>query len=202
MRVRRPDVFLFDLGGVLIENAGFAAFQALHAEPRPSLPELKSRWLGSPSVRLFEVGGSTPESFADAFVAEYPVGLTGAAFLDAFIGWPKDFYPGALDLVDRLRADGVRVACLSNANALHWGRYAEALDEHFDVVLASHLVGVLKPDAACFERALAACDASPEDVVFFDDSEANVEAARAIGMHAFLVEGIDGVRGVLADHGW
>jgi glucose-1-phosphatase len=201
MREPRPEVFLFDLGGVLIENAGFAAFQALHAEPRPSLPELKSRWLGSPSVRLFEVGGSTPEDFADAFVAEYPVGLTGAEFLDAFVGWPKSFYPGALDLVNRLRA-GARVACLSNSNALHWARYAAILDEHFDVVLSSHLLGVLKPDAVCFERALAACEARAEEVVFFDDSEVNVTAAQAMGMRAFLVDGLDGVRGVLAAHGW
>jgi putative hydrolase of the HAD superfamily len=55
-------------------------------------------------------------------------------------------------------------------------------------VVDSSSAGVRKPDPRIFHIALEHLDdTSPQEVVFLDDYPANVEAARALGMHALLV---------------
>ena len=58
---------------------------------------------------------------------------------------------------------------------------------------ASHLLGLLKPDEAiyrAFERASGfdGTDGRPEEILFFDDLEENVEAARACGWSSVRVD--------------
>jgi HAD superfamily hydrolase (TIGR01509 family) len=194
-----PKVLLFDLGGVLVENVGFEAFNALLPAPLPA-EELKTRWLQSPAVRSFETGGRSAAAFAADVVAEYRLALTPEAFLEAFTWWPRGLYQGAGDLLTQLRRH-YKVACLSNSNAIHWGRFGGFRD-HFHVSLSSHLLGSVKPDEACFAAALRECDANAGDVAFFDDSLINVEAARKYGLRAFHVNGLPEVREVLLAEGW
>ncbi|WP_240506217.1 HAD family hydrolase [Thermoactinospora rubra] len=51
-----------------------------------------------------------------------------------------------------------------------------------DAVVSSARVGVAKPDRRIFEIAAKEAGAAPERCLFVDDSPANVEAARALGM--------------------
>lgn len=53
----------------------------------------------------------------------------------------------------------------------------------FKAVIASHEVGAAKPSHAIYHAALARLRVSPEEVVFVDDNQENVLAARACGMH-------------------
>jgi HAD superfamily hydrolase (TIGR01509 family) len=194
-----PELFLFDLGGVLVENVGFERFNALLPYPL-STEELKTRWLASPAVRSFETGGCSSATFAADVVAEYQLSVSPEAFLEAFTYWPRGLYPGAGDLLAQLRLR-YRVACLSNSNAIHWQRFG-GFANHFHISLSSHLLGIVKPDADCFVRALRECNADAARTVFFDDSLVNVEAARNTGMQAFHVNGLADVRQVLASRGW
>jgi len=52
----------------------------------------------------------------------------------------------------------------------------------FDLLVFSGEEGVQKPDPEIFRRALARLGAAPGEAVFVDDVEANVEAARRMGM--------------------
>lgn len=58
------------------------------------------------------------------------------------------------------------------------------LDEHFEHVLASCHLGVRKPDPGFYEALLARLDRRPGEVLFVDDREANVEAARRCGVRS------------------
>ena len=195
----RPDVLLFDLGGVLVENVGFDRLNALLPAPLP-VEELKTRWLASAAVRDFEVGACSADRFACAFVDEWQIAVAPQEFLAAFASWPKGFYPGAVELLSGLRGR-YTVACLSNSNAVHWERFA-GFREHFEVRMSSHLLGEGKPDRACFERALRECRARPSQVAFFDDALVNVAAARTMGIRAFHVNGFEELRGALVSEGW
>jgi putative hydrolase of the HAD superfamily len=182
-----------------VENATFEQLEALL--PRPIGREsLKSEWLASPAVRAFELGQSSPAEFADAFVREWRLDIGPADFIARFATWPRGLFPGAGELLARMRPFRL-IACLSNSNAIHWPRLA-AVTGLFDVALASHLLGHAKPDATCFVRALERCDAEPDDVAFFDDSLANVDAARALGIRAFAVDGFGALERVLRAEGW
>ena len=59
--------------------------------------------------------------------------------------------------------------------------------ERIDVVVDSSAVGVRKPDPAIYLHALAELGAPAERVAFVDDMEANVEAARAVGMRGVVM---------------
>jgi HAD superfamily hydrolase (TIGR01509 family) len=197
--MRRPAVLLFDLGGVLVENVGFERLNALLPMSLP-LEELKTRWLASTAVRSFEVGACSSDSFASALVEEWQLALSPSAFIEAFASWPKGLYPGAVELLSQLRSR-YTLACLSNSNSIHWERFA-GFHEQFEIALSSHLLGELKPDVACFARALQECRAEASHVAFFDDSLTNVTAARSLGMQAFHVNGLQEVRCALAAEGW
>jgi len=194
-------VLLFDLGGVLVDFAGFAELPRLLREPLPSA-EVKRRWISCPAVSEFERGGSTAQQFAAAFAAEWPLNIAPEAFLVEFEGWLRGFYPGATDLLDALRGR-YRLACFSNSNPLHWHRNQSLLGigAHFDHAYASHQMGVLKPQSEAFERVIADLAVSPERIAFFDDTPVNVEAAAALGIRAFPVAGLAALRSALSEAG-
>jgi HAD superfamily hydrolase (TIGR01509 family) len=97
--------------------------------------------------------------------------------------------PGTEEALDRLRAAGLRLGVVSNSD----GRVEEALraagiDDRFDVILDSTLVGVEKPDPAIFRAALAALDVGPEEALYVGDLyDVDVVGARAAGIEAVLL---------------
>ena len=187
-------LLLFDLGGVLVEFSGFRDLRPLLRVPLSEC-EIRQQWIACPIVRAFEVGHLTPRQFAERFIAAWNIAVPPTNFLRAFRTWTRGFLPGARELLTTLRGQ-YRLACLSNSNAVHWERNALELElfTPFEVALSSHLLGYHKPDLAIYQRALAALGVDAGAVVFFDDVAANVDAAREVGITAFQVAGITGLR--------
>lgn len=198
----RPfDAIVFDLGGVLIELTGVSRMLGWLGE-HVSADELWARWLTSESVRGFECGRLDADQFAEAFLAEFQIPVSGEQFLSEFTVWPNAPYPGAAELLKGL-GENYLVACLSNTNSLHWSRIDTEMDllPHFKSHFASHLVGYLKPDREIFEHMIAQLGYPPERILFLDDNQLNVEGARAAGITAHRVAGIDGAITILKDLG-
>jgi putative hydrolase of the HAD superfamily len=92
--------------------------------------------------------------------------------------------PEVLALVDRARAEGIRVAVLSNS----WGAgdydpyVGYDLDSRFDAVVISDQVGVRKPDPAIYLLTAEKLGMPAVECVFVDDTAANLPAAQALGM--------------------
>ena len=82
----------------------------------------------------------------------------------------------------------VALVLLSNTNALHTAYLRPLLPvlELFDALLFSNEVHLVKPEPAFFELALTRARVRPSEAVFFDDLERYVQAARDIGIHAFV----------------
>jgi epoxide hydrolase-like predicted phosphatase len=55
-----------------------------------------------------------------------------------------------------------------------------------DVIIYSHEVGISKPDPRIYRLACDRLGVRPEEVIFLDDVDANVDAARDLGMQAIL----------------
>lgn len=179
-------VLLFDLGGVLVESTGHAALKRLlpHLEQK----EIVTRWLASKSVGQFERGNIASEEFARAFLEEWQLQLEPAQFLTEFSSWVQGFFPGAERMLMHLKSRHT-IGCLSNTNAIHWAQLARVRDA-FDVCIASHLIGQMKPDVTAYEHALQRLGVAPNKVYFFDDLPVNVAAARSLGINAFQVRGL------------
>jgi len=98
-----------------------------------------------------------------------------------------------VDRVRSLRRQGYTTGIITN-NVREFGDGWRALvpvDELFDFVVDSSSAGVRKPDPRIFEIALNQLNGIPaQQVVFLDDYQANVDAARTLGLQAITV-GVD-----------
>jgi glucose-1-phosphatase len=191
----KPELLLFDLGGVLVE---FAGPKELGQHLRwPSTPEtILTRWTECPHTDAFERGTLTPDEWAERFIHDWDVDLTPGAFLARFTTWSRRVLPGARELLEELRKR-YRLGALSNSNELHWARNTNELKiiELFEFAISSHQVGLCKPHPDIYKVAIdRARVSSPEAIVFFDDLAANVEAAKSAGMRAHQVRGVDELR--------
>ncbi|HEX6521731.1 MAG TPA: HAD family phosphatase [Streptosporangiaceae bacterium] len=93
-----------------------------------------------------------------------------------------------LDLVARVRAEGIPAAVLSNSlgRGGHDPYQGYDLCRRFDAVVISDQVGLRKPDTAIYRLAASKLGVPATSCVFADDSEANLPPARALGMTAVL----------------
>jgi putative hydrolase of the HAD superfamily len=161
---------------------------------------------------------------AEVFAAEKPC-LTGAGHFPARLAellarWRSDAtVEQALAVwtdieVDRQMTDRIATlrlsgfAChLASNQFAHRARYMSTeLDYRtvFDREFYSCGVGFAKPDEAYFEQVLCELRLPPQRVLFFDDVEANVVAARCVGIraiHFVANSGADALMAHLAEHG-
>jgi HAD superfamily hydrolase (TIGR01509 family) len=110
-------------------------------------------------------------------------------------------------LLRRLRASGRRVHALSNFAAEKFALARAHFDflDAFDVPVISGHVGFAKPDPRIYEILFERAGAKPGELLFVDDSLANIHAAEALGMATIhFRDGVDleaelRARGALVD---
>ncbi len=96
--------------------------------------------------------------------------------------------PPMIELMSALRAEGYRMALLTN-NVREWEsrwRAMAPIEEIFELVIDSAYVGLRKPDPEIYELALQGLGLPAEACLFVDDLERNCDAAREMGMHAVV----------------
>ncbi len=101
-----------------------------------------------------------------------------------------ELYPGARELLERLRARGLTVGLVSNWSE-RLPRLLRALDLErcLDFTLCSAIERMEKPEAAIFRRALQRARARPEQALHAGDHpERDARGALAVGLAAVLVD--------------
>jgi putative hydrolase of the HAD superfamily len=186
------DVLLFDLGGVLIDFAGFEELPRL-VPGRPDASIVRRRWIDSETVHIFERGDIGAGEFARRFIAEWGLVLSPEEFLRELTSWARSPYPGATDLLEELCND-FRIACLSNSNELHTLRHRASIGCCMEHLFFSNEIGLAKPDPEVFDLAIRDLGVPADRIAFFDDTDVNVEAAARAGMSAYLTDGVDELR--------
>jgi epoxide hydrolase-like predicted phosphatase len=84
------------------------------------------------------------------------------------------------DMLRDVKRNGVRTCLLSNSWSNVYIR--DGWDELFDAVVISGEVGMRKPEVRIFQHALGQVGLPGEACVFIDDIEANIVAARGLGI--------------------
>jgi putative hydrolase of the HAD superfamily len=201
MSAKLFDAIVFDLGGVLVELSGVPQMLAWMQTPI-TVTELWQHWLSSAAVRSFETGQCTAEAFAAQICREFALGVSPETFLQAFISWPRQLFPGVRELL-RALSPCYTLVSLSNTNALHWQRLQREMDflHLFALNLPSHETQLIKPDREVFIHAIKTIGAPPKRIVFVDDNQQNVDQARAVGMEAHRTVGIAEVKTKLDELG-
>jgi putative hydrolase of the HAD superfamily len=92
-----------------------------------------------------------------------------------------------------LRSSGRRIAVLSNMPPELMQGMMERFTwlREFDALIFSCRLGSIKPEEGIYRACLEALGVAPQRLLFLDDSAANVEGARALGIQAFVFRSLD-----------
>ena len=104
--------------------------------------------------------------------------------------------PVMLAWQQNLKQHGVLTAILSNMGDSVLENMQREFDwlSNFDVLLWSFQLKMAKPDPAIYHHALEKLGTRPEETLFIDDKNVNIEAARALGINAILFSTVDHLR--------
>lgn len=192
-----PKVLLFDLGGVVVPWVGPELLAASHGLTRDAV---MARFAGSDIFNAYERGHATNADFTAEFQGLFDLPEKDIAAL--WNSYVKPPFPGVMAALTDLKTR-FTTACLSNTNALHWAHLNTmfSTDATFHHAFASHEINEAKPDAQSYLKPLAQMGVAAEDVWFFEDTTANVKAARTLGMAVHHVDRTVGVMPVLRELG-
>ena len=197
----------FDIGNVLIDWLPEALVDPVAAATGlPGDVAMKAVFaLYGRSKRRLDLGDLSPRAFhAELSAALVAAGGRALSYADWLTLWCGTLRarPGVNALVGRVRPD-LAVAVWSNTDPVHFGCYSTWLSclARARSLWLSFVTGLAKPDPAYFEGALAALGLRAEEVTFLDDTPANVEAARAMGIDAVQVATIEEVEAALGGRG-
>lgn len=108
---------------------------------------------------------------------------------------------GSVALLERLAARGVPLYALTNFSGEKYAQTRERFGffRHLAGIIVSGEVGLLKPDPAIYRLLLRSYDLDPARCLFIDDSAANVDGARAVGLSALRFESPDQIERALVE---
>lgn len=180
---------LFDLGGVLIELDWDAVFAQWASCCTADAARLRERFSFDPPYERHERGEITARAYFASLRGSLGIDLTNDEFR---AGWERVFAGPIAPTAALLRRIDPRMPLylFSNTNEAHraaWMHdYARELAP-FRRIFTSCEIGIRKPDRAAFEFIVQEIGVAPARILFFDDTESNVEGARRAGLQAVHV---------------
>ncbi len=184
---------------------------------------------GPPSAEAWaamkRITGMSEDRFAQLFWADRPAydegKLNGITFWQKFLrdaGLPQRHVeelnrwdcrlwtaqnPIMVAWQQKLKQHGLLTAILSNMGDTILESVEREFDwiHRFDVLVWSFQLGIAKPDPAIYRHTLAQLGALPEEALFIDDKQENVEAAQALGIQAIEYSSVEQLRQELIARG-
>ena len=181
---------IVDLDGTLIDTVGDfdAALNAMLAEQRlsPVGRAFIARTVGKGSEHL--IRRTLAEVGADAALYDRAWAAYQRHYL-AINGWHAAVYPGVVEGLQRLRAAGLRLACLTNKPGAFARPLlaAKGLDGFFSHVFGGDAFARKKPDPLPLLETCRALGTLPAATLMLGDSSNDAHAARAAGCPVVLV---------------
>jgi len=183
----------FDLGGVVIRicHTWEEGCAAAGLELRDGIEAIRERTGAARRdlMRQHQTGRLDGPTYASRLSGVLDGLYSPQELMAVHHAWLGDEYPDLGPIVERLHQGGVQTACLSNTNHEHWSRLAE-----FPTVLqlgrrfVSHELGLRKPDPEIYRTVEQRTGVRGERILFLDDGEENIAAARAVGWNAQTID--------------
>jgi putative hydrolase of the HAD superfamily len=141
---------------------------------------LEHKLMATDSESLARLRRECAGVFLEAAEAKIDPAEFSPAFVEAMVFRPLD---GAVTALERLRAAGFSLACVSDWDIGLREQLAKVgLDHVFDLVLTSAEAGSPKPEPALFLEALSRLGVEPGRTVHVGDGEADRDGAHAAGL--------------------
>ena len=188
---------VFDFGGVIFNLSYEGALASFTAIGLRDAEQRLDRYHQRGIFEELESGRMTANEFRAELSQMCNRELTHDEVMQAWLGYvggPVD--EARLAYLDELRARGYRTFLLSNTNPFvqSWAESAafsqagRPLSSFLEKCYTSYEVGVMKPDERIFSYMLKDSALVASETLFLDDSQANIDAAAALGIQTLLVE--------------
>ena len=176
-----------DMGGVIIELY-WEFYAAKMLEKEYTIEELQKLWVTSEATKKFETGKISFDEFANAVIREFKVSLSPEEIKKNFCAITGPPKPKFMELFTELKKN-FTLSVLSNTNQPHIDFLRQKYDlfNIFDNLFLSYEIGMMKPFPEIFEYVIKKLNTKPQNILFFDDSSINTEAAKKLGINAFVV---------------
>ncbi|MCI7273222.1 HAD family phosphatase [bacterium] len=184
---------LFDFGGVLVDldkARCIDSFDRLGFDIRPYLGTYRQ---GGPFSLLERGDISVPEFCNELRKLGVRPETEDAAIIRAWEDYLTEVPAERLDMLLKIKRH-YSVSCLSNTNEIHWHQaetdffnyQGHTVADFFDHVFLSCRLRLEKPAPELYARVAQEMGVPPGEILFFDDSEVNCQAARDCGLQALL----------------
>lgn len=189
----RAEAVIFDFDGVIVdtEPLHYAAFQRV-------LEPLGLHFTWEEYVETY-IGFDDRDAFRHAFSSKgtvlgqdelHRLIEQKAAFFEEVIGAGVSAYPGVLDLISHLHADGFPLAICSGAlrSDIDPILCMLGISDYFDVIVSADDVAASKPDPECYQIAFQRLQSarqngfSKDATIAIEDTPAGISSARAAGL--------------------
>lgn len=186
MAAGQPTTLPFDLGGVLIDWNPRYLYRRIfddEAEMEIFLSEVcHAEWnLG------LDAGQPLRQAVAERVEAYPRYRAAIEAYAERWLEMVEGPIQPTVDLLNRLAAQGTPLFALTNWSSetfklvRHDPTYSFL--DHFQEIVVSGEIKLIKPDPAIFEHTLQTIKKRAGDCLFIDDNAANIKAAEAMGLH-------------------
>ncbi|MCB8821839.1 HAD family hydrolase [Microvirga rosea] len=193
MSNRNPTTVVFDVGNVLLRWDPRNLYRTIFED------EAEMEWFLSTVCtnqwNLEQDRGRDWDEAVALLVRDYP---SHEASIRAFHHRWEETVSGIIeenvDLLGRLRNAGIPNYCITNFSSPKFTIAKKRFPflDGFDGTIVSGDERLLKPEPRIYNLLLDRYGLKAEDCIFIDDSKANVEGARSVGMHAVhFVEPMD-----------
>src|SRR6266849_3405028 len=177
----------FDIGGVLLTDGwGHDSRRAAAAQFGLDWDEYSERH--EKVSHAIETNRLTLERYLDRAIFYRPRPFTREEFRD-FIFAQSQPKPDSLSIVGELADSGRYFMATLNNEILELNVYRIeqfGLGRYFPVFFSSCFLGLRKPDEAIYRMVLQITQRTPEECIFIDDREVNLECPRELGINTIL----------------
>lgn len=185
------NTIIFDFGGVVIN---IEMIKTLEAFIRLGFESNNNDFYTIPFVKEFEKGLISEVEFVNNIKNTLDNNTDEKRIIRAWNELLIDIPSERITLITELRKK-YRVILLSNTNITHikasneWlsnNSQFSCLDELFDKLYLSFEMKMSKPDNEIYLSLLKSENINPKNALFIDDSVANINAAKALGINTYL----------------
>ena len=179
----------FDLGGVVV---ALSYEQAVRRFESIGLKNARQHLDVFEQKGIFgdlEAGRISAEEFRRELSKLVGRDLTAEECATAWLGYMDHVPKRNLEALLSLRARGYKVRLISNTNPfiIQWAKRdfdgeGHSISHFFDALYLSYECKVMKPHKEIFEMMLRGQQTLPEETIFIDDVQRNIETAAAMGM--------------------
>lgn len=98
-----------------------------------------------------------------------------------------------VDTVKKVRSLGIKTCICTNNFPTRINTLNKKFNflNDFDVQIFSYQIAATKPDPKIFQALIEKSGCRPNEIIFADDKQENVDSAKSLGINAFLYEGFD-----------